>query len=77
MNNKITLTNKDGHTGTATVKWFDADKWNVGGYKAFICVPFKNAKWESLFVYDKENLLEAIEEAKMFLMSELDICTLV
>lgn len=69
----ITITKQ--YTGTAKVKWIPENRWSVGHYEAFICVPFKDTFWESLFVYDKENLDEAVEKAAKWLDYHLEHCT--
>ena len=66
----------NGYTGTAEVKWFDKNNWSVAHYEAFISVPFKNSSWENLFVYDKLEVLEAMENAKQHLEMALLSCTL-
>lgn len=64
---KITLTIKE-HTGTALVEW------NDDHYEAFITVPYKDSRWRSLFIYDKESLDKALDKALQELKSALLRC---
>ena len=70
---KITLTIKE-HTGTALVKWLPKDQWNDGHYEALITVPYKDSRWESLFIYDEEALDKALDKALQQLKSALLLC---
>lgn len=66
----------DGYIGTAEVKWIEENQWSVAHYEALLSVPFKNSRWENLFIYDKEKLTEATENAKQYLGMALSRCTL-
>lgn len=72
---KITLT-IEGYTGTAEIKWIPENKWSVAHYEAFISVPFQDAKWTNIFVYDEKQIEEATEKAKQYLETALSRCTL-
>lgn len=65
-----------GYSGTAEVKWFQDDKYNVAHYGAFISVPFQNSEWVHLFVYDRCDLNVAIGKARDYLECALERCTL-
>ena len=41
-----------GHTGTAEIKWIPDNEYDVAHYAAFISVPFKDSRWQHLFIYD-------------------------
>ena len=71
----ITLT-VGSYTGTAEINWFDENKWSTAHYEAFITVPFQDSSWENLFVYDKVDVLYAMEKAKQCLEMALLRCTL-
>ena len=64
------------HTGTADIRWFDENKWSVAHYEVFITVPFQDSSWQNLFVYDKLQVLDAMEKAKQQLEMALLRCTL-
>jgi hypothetical protein len=70
---KITLTINE-RTGTALVKWCLTDQWNDGHYEALITVPYKDSRWESLFIYDEEALDKALDKALQELKSALLHC---
>jgi len=67
----------NGNTGGVEVRWIPDNKYSEAHYAAFISVPFKDGRWEHLFIYDKSKLDEAIEKAKSYLKSELRTCTLI
>lgn len=75
-NREIIRLEVNGHTGTAEVKWFPDDKYNVGHYGAFISVPFQDSRWEHLFIHDKADLKSAKAKAENYLKSALQRCTL-
>jgi hypothetical protein len=62
----------NGHSGTAEIKWM----YDRECYYAFITVPYQDTKWQNLFVYDKDKLIEATEKAKQYLEIYLSYCTL-
>jgi hypothetical protein len=70
---KITLT-VNGRTGTALVKWSPKDQWSDGHYEVLITVPYKDSRWESLFIYDEEKLAEAMSKATEYLRDALSYC---
>lgn len=65
--NTIHLTDSNGHTGTAEIKWIDEDEWAVAHYSACITVPFQSNKQFNLFVFDKRKIDEAVGRAKSIL----------
>lgn len=75
MNNKIEMT-INGYKGTAEVRWIQKSEYSVAHYAAFISVPFQDSRWESLFVYNKNKLDEAVDKAKDYLEIALERCTL-
>lgn len=72
---KITLT-VEGNTGIAKIEWIEENQYSVAHYVAFILAPYQNSRWESLFVYDKDKLPEAMKKAKQYLEMALLRCTL-
>ena len=75
--NFITVRNGNGFEGSAKVKWIKESQWSAAHYEAFIAVPFQDTQWVNLFVYNKEELNEAISNAKEELKDKLSRCTLV
>ena len=76
MIHKIEMT-VNGYSGSAEIEWIPDNKYSVAHYESLISVPFKNCRFENLFIYDKNKLDEAIEKAKRYLRSELQRCTLI
>lgn len=64
---KITLTIKN-HTGSVLVDW------NENHYEAFITIPYKDSRWISLYIYDKDSLDKALDKALQVLKSALLRC---
>lgn len=75
MNDKIEMI-INGHNGVAEVRWIPESEYSLAHYAAFISVPYQNSRWENLFVYDKNELDEAIDKAKVYLEITLKRCTL-
>lgn len=75
MNNKIKMT-INWHSGEAEVRWIQESEYSAAHYAAFISVPYQNSRWESLFIYNKNELDEAIDKAKVYLEIALERCTL-
>lgn len=75
--NFITARNDNGFEGSVKVQWIKENQWSVAHYEAFVAVPFQDTQWVNLFVYNKEELNEAISKAKEVLVDKLSRCTFI
>ena len=75
LDNKIEMV-INGRKGIAEVKWIQESEYSAAHYAALISVPFQNSRWENLFVYNKNELDEALDKAKEYLEMALERCTL-
>ena len=66
----------DGNKGTANVRWIEETQYSSAHYEALISVPYQSDRWVNLFVYDKDNDDEAVQQAEGYLKSALLRCTL-
>lgn len=73
--NKVIEMNINNNVGSARIMWKPDSPCSVGHYEAFIIVPFQDARWEHLFIFDKGRFDVAIEKAKYCLALALQNCS--
>ena len=74
-NNEIII-EYNGLKGNASLEWVEENQYGVGHYAVFLSVPYQNAKWENLFIYNKNEGKLAMQKAEERLRSALMRCTL-